>query len=42
MELTHTFTVDRPVERTWEVLSDLHRVAPCLPGATLLGSDSLL
>jgi hypothetical protein len=37
VELTHTFTVDRPVERTWEVLTDLHRVAPCLPGATLLG-----
>lgn len=37
MELTHSFTVDRPVERTWEALTDLHRVVPCLPGATLLG-----
>jgi carbon monoxide dehydrogenase subunit G len=39
VELTHSFTVDRPVDRTWEVLSDLRRVAPCLPGATLLGPD---
>jgi uncharacterized protein len=39
VELTHSFTVDRPVERTWAVLTDIHRVAPCLPGATLLGPD---
>jgi carbon monoxide dehydrogenase subunit G len=35
MELEHTFTVAVPVEQAWEVLLDLERVAPCMPGATL-------
>jgi len=35
MELEHTFTVAVPVERAWEVLLDLERVAPCMPGASL-------
>jgi carbon monoxide dehydrogenase subunit G len=39
VELTHSFTVDRSVDRTWKVVTDLRRVAPCLPGAALLGSD---
>ena len=39
MELTNTFTVGLPVEETWKVLTDLERVAPCLPGAALLGRD---
>jgi uncharacterized protein len=37
MELTNTFTVSQPVERAWAVITDLERVAPCLPGAALLG-----
>jgi hypothetical protein len=37
MELTNTFTVSEPVERAWAVITDLERVAPCLPGAALLG-----
>lgn len=39
MELTNTFTVPLSVERTWAFLTDLQRVAPCLPGAALLGSE---
>jgi uncharacterized protein len=35
MELEHTFTVAAPVEQAWEVLLDLERIAPCMPGATL-------
>ena len=39
MELTNSFVVDAPVDQTWRVLTDLERVAPCLPGATLTGVD---
>ncbi|BBG01732.1 MULTISPECIES: SRPBCC family protein [Pseudonocardia] len=39
MDLTHTFTVSEPVDRAWAVITDLERVAPCLPGATMLGVD---
>src|SRR5690554_6561673 len=35
MELEHTFTVAVPVETAWEVLLDLERIVPCMPGATL-------
>src|SRR6266568_1304671 len=39
MELEHTFTVPVPEERAWEVLLDVERVAPCMPGATLDSVD---
>jgi uncharacterized protein len=39
MKLEHTFTVPVPVEKAWEVLLDLSRVAPCMPGATLTGVE---
>jgi carbon monoxide dehydrogenase subunit G len=35
MELEHSFTVPVPKERAWDVLLDVERVAPCMPGATL-------
>ncbi len=35
MELEHSFSVPVPEERAWEVLLDVERVAPCMPGATL-------
>jgi len=35
MELEHSFTVPVPEERAWEVLLDVERVAPCMPGASL-------
>ncbi|CDO31765.1 SRPBCC family protein [Mycolicibacterium porcinum] len=39
MELNNEFRVAVPATRTWEVLTDVERVAPCLPGATLLSVD---
>lgn len=39
MEISHAFTVNLPVEDAWKVLTDLERVAPCLPGAVLSGID---
>ena len=35
MELTNEFDVAAPVEQAWRVLTDLERIAPCLPGAQL-------
>lgn len=39
MKIMNEFTVDVPVERAWDVLTDLAGIAPCLPGATLTGTD---
>jgi uncharacterized protein len=39
VELTNEFRVGVPAAKTWEFLTDLERVAPCLPGATLLSVD---
>jgi carbon monoxide dehydrogenase subunit G len=39
MELNNEFRVAVPADKTWEVLTDVERVAPCLPGATLLSVD---
>ena len=35
MELSNSFEVDRPIEEAWAVLTDVERIAPCLPGAQL-------
>jgi uncharacterized protein len=39
VELNSEFRVAVPAAKTWEVLTDVERVAPCLPGATLLSVD---
>jgi carbon monoxide dehydrogenase subunit G len=39
MELVHEFSVPVPVEQAWQVLTDVARIAPCLPGAELTGVD---
>ena len=39
MELEHSFTVPVPMSRAWDVLLDVERVAPCMPGATLDSVD---
>jgi uncharacterized protein len=39
MKLENEFTVPAPVDRAWEVLLDLERVAPCLPGAAIDGRE---
>ncbi len=35
MKLEQTFEVNAPLERVWEALVNVERVAPCLPGATI-------
>ena len=35
MELNNEFRVDVPVERAWEVLTNVELIAPCMPGAAL-------
>ena len=39
MELNNEFRVAVPAATVWEVFTDVERVAPCLPGATLLSVD---
>ena len=39
MELNNEFRVAVPAAKTWEVLTDVERVASCLPAATLLSVD---
>jgi len=39
MELAHEFTVDTPIDRAWAVLTDVERIAPCMPGAELTEVD---
>jgi carbon monoxide dehydrogenase subunit G len=39
MELEHSFTVPVPLDRAWDVLLDVERVAPCMPGASLDSVD---
>ena len=39
MQLEHEFTVPVPVEQAWQVLLDVERVAPCMPGATVESVD---
>src|SRR6185437_6053878 len=39
MELKHSFTVPVPFDRAWDVLLDVEKVAPCMPGATLDSVD---
>jgi carbon monoxide dehydrogenase subunit G len=35
VELNNEFEVDRPIDQAWDVLTDVERIAPCLPGAQL-------
>ncbi|MGH9117782.1 MAG: SRPBCC family protein, partial [Acidimicrobiales bacterium] len=35
MELTNEFRVDVPVDEAFRVLTDVERIAPCMPGAQL-------
>jgi uncharacterized protein len=43
MKLSNEFTVAAPLERTWETLLDVERVAGCLPGASIdpVGEDGM-
>ncbi len=35
MDLNHEFVVNVPIDQAWQILTDLERIAPCLPGAQL-------
>ena len=35
MEMDHSFTVPVPPDQAWDVLLDVKRIAPCMPGATV-------
>ncbi len=35
MQLKHSFTVPAGIEQAWQVLLDIERIAPCMPGAAL-------
>jgi hypothetical protein len=39
VELVNEFRVPVPVDQAWDVLTDVERIAPCLPGAQLLGVE---
>ncbi|MCW2764251.1 MAG: carbon monoxide dehydrogenase subunit [Nocardioides sp.] len=39
MKLDHSFVVPIDLETAWKTLTDVERVAPCMPGATLLSVD---
>jgi uncharacterized protein len=35
VQLVNEFVVSRPIDQTWDVLNDVERIAPAMPGATL-------
>ena len=39
MKITNEFTVSAPPEQAWDVLTDLERVVPLMPGAQLVGQE---
>lgn len=39
MKIANEFTVSAPIERAWDVLTDLDQVIPLMPGATLVGHE---
>ncbi len=39
MKLEQSFEVAAPIDRVWQALTDVERVAPCLPGAAVTGRN---
>ena len=39
MDLNNEFAVPLPIDRAWELLTDVERIAPCMPGAQLTGAE---
>ncbi|TFV59125.1 membrane oxidoreductase [Mycobacterium sp. PS03-16] len=39
MKIANEFTVSVPIERAWDVLTDLDQVIPLMPGASMTGHD---
>ena len=36
IELDHSFTTGRPVDETWDAITDLERLVPCVEGGSVL------
>ena len=34
-QLINEFTINRPIDEAWLIITDVERIAPCLPGAQL-------
>jgi carbon monoxide dehydrogenase subunit G len=39
MKIDNQFSVNVPIAEAWNALTDLERIAPCMPGAQLTGRD---
>ena len=39
MRIDNEFTVDAPIERVWDLFTDVEKLAPCMPGAQLTGVE---
>jgi carbon monoxide dehydrogenase subunit G len=39
MDLNDEFTVPLAIDRAWQLLTDVERIAPCMPGAQLTGVE---
>ena len=39
IELDNSFTVPVPPEKAWDVLLDVERIAPCMPGASVISVE---
>lgn len=39
MDFTNEFRVNLPPDQAWSLLTDVERIAPCMPGAQLTGAD---
>ncbi|MEU3309778.1 SRPBCC family protein [Nocardiopsis sp. NPDC055551] len=39
MRIDNEFTVDAPIERVWQLFTDVEELAPCMPGAQLTGVE---
>ena len=34
-QLINEFTVNRPIDEAWPIITNVEKIAPCLPGAEL-------
>lgn len=41
MKIGNEFTVEVPVDEAWDLLTDIERIAPCMPGAQLTGREGV-
>lgn len=39
MQIDNQFTVAAPIDKAWNLLTDIPTIAPCLPGAVLTGAE---